>query len=69
MEEPAPRLAVLPYHLLGGGRAEYAFIFAFEVACIGVPHVAFEPVFVVVPHEALIIDFVPESGGSVQEVS
>ncbi|ERJ04706.1 hypothetical protein HLRTI_003351 [Halorhabdus tiamatea SARL4B] len=55
---------------MSGGRAENAFVFAFELAGIGVPHIfALEAVFVVVAHEALVIDFVPESSTSVQQVA
>jgi len=54
---------------LGGGRAENGFVCAFESAGIGVPHAfVLEVVFVVVAHEALVIDLVPESGRSVQQV-
>ena len=67
-EEPAPRFAILSNHLLGGGRAKHAFVFAFESACVGVPDIALEAILIVVPHEALEINFVPESGGSVQQV-
>ena len=67
-EEPAPRFAILSNHLLGGGRAKRAFVFAFESACVGVPDIALEVILIVVPHEALEINFVPESGGSVQQV-
>jgi hypothetical protein len=68
LKERPPRFGVCSPDSLSGGRAENAFVFAFELACIGVPYVALETVLVVVPHEALIVDFVPESGGSVQQV-
>jgi hypothetical protein len=69
IEEPAPRFTVFANDLLSGGRIKNAFVFAFETACIGVPHViALEAVLVVVPHEAFVIDLIPESGGSVQQV-
>ena len=66
-EEPAPCFAILCNHLLGGGRTNYAFVFTFESACVGVLHIALKAIFIVVPHEALEVDFVPESGGSVQQ--
>ena len=68
LEERTPRFGVCSPDSLGGGRAENVFVCAFESAGIGVPHVALEAVLVVVPHEAFVVDFVPESGGSVQQV-
>jgi hypothetical protein len=54
--------------LSGGGHTENTFVLAFETACLGVPHIAPEAVLVVVSHEAFVVDFVAESGGSVQQV-
>jgi hypothetical protein len=68
LEEPVLRFGVCSPDSLSGGRAKNVFVFAFESTSIGVPYVALEAVFVVVSHEALVVDFVPESGGSVQQV-
>ncbi len=67
-EERPPCLTVCRNHLLGGGRTENAFVLAFELAGIGVPHVTLKAVFVVVPHQSLVVDFVPERGRSVQQL-
>lgn len=68
IEEFAPGFGVCSPDSLGGRSAENTFVLAFEAACIGVPDVAVEAVFVVVAHEALVIDLVPERGRSVQQV-
>ena len=69
-KERSPRFGVCSPDSPGSGRAENAFVFAFELAGIGVPHAfILEAVFAAVAHQALVIDFVPESGTRVQQVA
>ena len=69
-EERPPGFAVLADHLLGGRRAEDALVLAFQRSSWGIPDIfVLEAVFVVVADEAFVVDLVPESGGSVQQIA